>query len=60
MVQTLKDQLIGIMLARIFLVKIGHQTLFSLQKDKDTQIAVSFDSEIGDPLRHSIVFLLPC
>lgn len=60
MVRALKDRLMKIMLVRIFLVKIGNQTLVSLQKDKDTQIVVSFDSEIGDPLRHSIVLLLLC
>lgn len=40
-------------IARMLFIRAGSQTFLSLQRDKDMEISISFDSEIGDPSRHS-------
>lgn len=42
-----------VILGCLYLVKIGDTNMISLKKEKDAEMSFVFDSEIGDPSRHS-------
>ena len=46
--------LLDLWIGRLYVVRLADKLMISLRRDAETKVSFAFDSEIGDPARHSL------